>query len=158
VCGEKTTELEVSIRAGLGSMTEERLSALLVHNGAEHFRPLESALESQSVYTRRAATCGEALLILRGLHPPQLVFTDTILADGNWACVLRMAAGAPTPVNVIVVARLVDTNLYLEALQEGAFDLITPPFVASDVAHVVRSAASNVVRRREKEGQGASWS
>ncbi len=139
-------------------MTEEGLSALLVHSGAEHFAALESALVSQSIHTRRAATCAEALVIVRGPDPPDLVFTDTILADGNWACVLRMAAGAPAAVNVIIVARLVDTKLYLEALQEGAFDLITPPFVASELAYVVRSAASNVLGRREQHQRGASAS
>ena len=122
-------------------MRKPGLSALLVHSEAEHFPPLESALASQSIHVRRAATCGEALVILHG-----------------WVHILRLATGVPTAVNVIVVARLEDTKLYLEALQEGAFDLITPPFVASDVAHVVRSAVGNVLGRRGKHSQAASRS
>ncbi len=139
-------------------MTEEGLSALLVHSGAEYFGALESALANQSIRTRRATTCGEALVILHGPDPPHLVFTDTKLADGSWLHVLRLADGAPVTINVIIVARLVDTRLYLEALQEGAFDLITPPFVASDLAHVVRAAASNVLGRRGQHQRATSAS
>jgi DNA-binding NtrC family response regulator len=139
-------------------MRKPGLSALLVHSEAEHFPSLESALASQSIHIRRAATCGEALVILHGPDPPDVVFTDTTLMDGGWVHILRLATGVPTAVNVIVVARLEDTKLYLEALQEGAFDLITPPFVASDLAHVVRSAVGNVVGRKGKHRQAASRS
>ena len=131
-------------------MTEEMLSALLVYTEAEHFPALETALMTQALRLRRAATCGEAWLALRGLDPPHLVFTDTRLADGSWADVLRGAAGVPTSVKVIVVGRSLDTGLYLDALEEGAFDLILPPFVASDLAHIVRLAGSDVLLRRAK--------
>lgn len=129
-------------------MAKEALSALLVFTEADQVATLETALMTQSIHTRRATTCTEALIVLHGPHPPHLVFTDSRLADGDWADVLRSAARIPAAVNVIVVPRVLDTRLYLEALQEGAFDLITPPFVASDLAHVVRIAADDVLRRR----------
>jgi FixJ family two-component response regulator len=42
----------------------------------------------------------------------------------------------------------VDTRFYVEAIQTGAFDFLAPPFVATDLAYVVRSALDNVVARR----------
>jgi len=49
---------------------------------------------------------------------------------------------------VIVVARVVDTGLFLETIETGAFDFIAPPFVATDLEYVVRSALDNVAAWR----------
>ena len=62
---------------------------------------------------------------------------------------MLLAGRASQPVNVIVVTRVMDTKLYLEALEGGAFDFIVPPFASLDLAHVVRCAADNVQARRE---------
>jgi FixJ family two-component response regulator len=77
-----------------------------------------------------------------------LVFTDPQLPDGTWADIVVMAEKAKLPVNVIVVARLVDTRFYVEAIETGAFDFLAPPFNATDLAYVVRSALDNVAARR----------
>jgi DNA-binding NtrC family response regulator len=130
----------------------ERLSALLIHQQPEPLRSLRLALERQGVETARARSCQEAWRILSGADPPHLVFTDRALADGLWTDVLALAARAPRPVNVIVVARLVDTRLYVEAIEAGAFDFLAPPFTTADLAHVVRCAADNVLGRREAQG------
>jgi len=45
-----------------------------------------------------------------------------------------------SPRAVIVVNRWDDIRQYLAALEEGAFDFIAPPFLASDVSWVLRSA------------------
>jgi DNA-binding NtrC family response regulator len=131
----------------------KRVSALLVHQVPEPLRSLRLALERQGVETARARNCQEARRILSGANPPHLVFTDTALPDGLWADVLALAAQAVRPINVIVVARLVDTRVYLEAIEAGAFDFLAPPFAPADLAHVVRSAADNVLRRREAQGR-----
>ena len=52
--------------------------------------------------------------------------------------------------NVIVVARVVDTRFYVEAIETGAFDFLAPPFTATDLAYVVRSALDNVTARRTR--------
>jgi DNA-binding NtrC family response regulator len=126
----------------------EMVSALLVNDREETFSPLKPILESQCIVTREARTCGEALLSLWGKRPPHLVFTDVQLADGNWRDVISLADKCPLPINIVVISRQLDMNLYIEAMERGAFDFITPPFEAPDVAHVVRCAAQNVLRRR----------
>jgi two-component system response regulator PilR (NtrC family) len=82
-----------------------------------------------------------------------LVFTDLDLPDGNWPDIVRLAKGAAEPVNVIVVSRLVDIPLYIRAIEQGAFDYITPPFEPADLAYIIRCAASNVLLRREIEAR-----
>jgi FixJ family two-component response regulator len=71
------------------------------------------------------------------------------LPDGTWADLLSLAREARQPVNVVVVSRVDDVGLYLETMQQGAFDFISAPFPASDLAHVVQCASTDVSRRRQ---------
>jgi len=126
----------------------ERITALFVHQNSETLATLEGALEDQGMRVTRAESRAQAQRMLGGLNPAPLVFTDTQLPDGTWADILAEAEKAAQPVNVIVVARVVDTHFYLEAIETGAFDFLAPPFMAADLAYVVRSALDHVVARR----------
>ncbi len=134
---------------------KEAASALFVHHESEPLRTLEKALEGQSVKVCHASNCQEASRLLQDSNPPYLVFTDTTLLDGTWADVLGLAGKAPATVNVIVVAHFPDMRLYVEVIQNGAFDFLAPPFVPSDLAHVVRCALENVVSRRHGQAHAA---
>lgn len=96
-----------------------------------------------------AQSCADASLLLAGVNPPELVLTGTRLADGTWEDVVRLAEQSAAPVNVIVVSPVVDVRLYVEALEKGAFDFITPPYERQELSHVVRSAAGNAASRRD---------
>lgn len=126
----------------------EKITALLVHQNSETLTLLKGALERQGMHTLHSDSHAQAKRMLGGLNPAPLVFTDTQLPDGTWADILAVAEKAAQPVNVIVVARIVDTRFYVEAIGAGAFDFLAPPFVATDLAYVVRSALDNVVARR----------
>jgi DNA-binding NtrC family response regulator len=125
------------------------ISALVVSAQGEHSHELERALSSQAIQSLRASSCLEARGFLQKAKPPHLLFTDTMLPDGTWADLLTLARQASLPVDVIVVSRLDDVGLYLETMQQGAFDFISAPFPASDLAHVVECASSDVSRRRQ---------
>ena len=129
---------------------EEKIKALLVQARPGPFDALRLALEEQSMEIRTAQNCGEAALALWSDRPPHLVFTDVQLADGNWADLLTLAAKASAPVNVIVVAPLVDVSFYVQAIERGAFDFIVPPLAAPELLHVVRIAAENALARRRE--------
>jgi DNA-binding NtrC family response regulator len=126
----------------------DRITALLVHQNSETLAILRGALERQGMRILQAESRAAAKRMLSGLNPAPLVFTDTHLPDGTWADILAVAENAKRPVNVIVVARLVDTRFYVEAIETGAFDFIAPPFNATDLAYVVRSAVDNIAARR----------
>jgi DNA-binding NtrC family response regulator len=126
----------------------ERITALLVHHNSETLAMLKGALERQGMHVMHAESRAQAKRLLGGLNPVPLVFTDTQLPDGTWADILAVAEKAAQPVNVIVVARVVDTRFYVQAIETGAFDFLAPPFMATDLAYVVRSAFDNVVARR----------
>ncbi len=126
----------------------EMNAALLVHQNSETLRALQYALESQGVRVSQAGSRAEAKRMLGGSNPAPLVFTDPQLPDGTWADILSVAEKALLPVNVIVVSRLVDTRFYVQVIEAGAYDFITPPFNATDLAYVLRSAVDNVIARR----------
>jgi DNA-binding NtrC family response regulator len=134
----------------------ERITALLVHHNSETLAMLKGALERQGMRVIHAESRAQAKRLLGGRSPAPLVFTDTQLPDGTWADILAVAEKAAQPVNVIVVARVVDTRFYVEAIETGAFDFLAPPFVAIDLAYVVRSALDNVVARRTARPHTAS--
>jgi DNA-binding NtrC family response regulator len=134
---------------------KEACLVLFVHDESEPLIALEKALEGQPMHVCHARNCREALGLLVNSKPPHLVFTDTTLPDGTWVDVLALAAKALAPVNVIVVARWVDIRLYVEVIDCGAFDFLVPPFVPSDLAHVVRCAVENIASRRHGQLRAA---
>jgi DNA-binding NtrC family response regulator len=129
----------------------EEIKAILLHNRRDALCTLRPALESQGVKTLPARNCAEAMRLLQNSDPPPLLFTDTQLPDGNWADAIRIAQKSAEPVNVIVVSRVVDVRLYVEAVHAGAFDFISPPFEPTELAHVVRCAVANVEARRHQK-------
>ena len=128
---------------------QEKVLALVVHDGPRSLRALKAALERESVQIYEAQTRKETARWLEGLNPPHLVFTDTALSDGTWSDILRMAQEARDPVDVIVVSSQIDDKLYVDVIQYGAFDFITPALTAPDLQHVVRCAVWNARSRRE---------
>jgi DNA-binding NtrC family response regulator len=127
----------------------EQILVLLIHNEPDPARSLKRALELQSVHVIEARSLREARNILKGDSPPHLIFTDPKLSDGIWADVFTLAAKAPLAADVIVVSRVVDTRLYVETLEAGAIDFVTPPFREADLKHVLRCATAHVLARRE---------
>lgn len=127
-------------------MTET--TAVLVYHNSETLTTLKGALERLGIHIVHAESRAHAKRILGGLAPPPLVFTEPQLPDGSWSDVLSLAEKAKQPVNVIVVARIVDTRFYVEVIETGAFDFLAPPFNAQDLAYVVRGALNNAAARR----------
>ncbi len=157
ICGADELDLrrrEGSVAGGAWKAAvpmTERISVLLVHHHGAHMAPLEASLVDQSMEILRAQNCPEAARILAGPVPPHLVFVDAALPDASWADVIALSRKASVPVNVIVVARLVDTRFYVEVIEAGAYDFIAPPFRPNDLAHVLRCAIQNVIERREAQ-------
>jgi DNA-binding NtrC family response regulator len=118
----------------------EQISALLVHGQDEACQALSGILKSLSVEVVHAHNCREASLFFNGQSAIDMVFTGIDLPDGSWADVLGLAQKSKCYLPVIAVSQTVDIELYLGTLGEGAFDFIAPPFLTSDLAHIIRSA------------------
>lgn len=118
----------------------ESIHAVVVHSQSERFNGLKGALDGLGITTHRARTCKEASFLLKDSNYAELVFTDTSLPDGTWLDVLKLAERSTDYLPVIVMSREANVDLYLNVLDEGAFGFITPPFLAGELAHIIRSA------------------
>ena len=118
----------------------EQINALVVHAKDECYHDLTRLLASLSIKVIHAQSCRQAAVHLKREGAIDLVFAGTSLQDGGWADVLRLAQQARSYIPVIVVSRMLDVAVYLDSLGRGAFDFLTPPFVTSDLAHIIRSA------------------
>jgi DNA-binding NtrC family response regulator len=132
------------------STSTATLSALLVHDCEERFLILNSVMEGLSLQVHRARRCREAGRELAEVPPPHLVLTDTVLPDGNWMDVLDLAAKAHETVSVIVVSPVADVGLYLDVMEQGAFDFITDSVSVLEAVHVIRCAAEHALEFRQQ--------
>lgn len=115
-------------------------TVLMVSAAGEIDLSLRKVLNDAGMHVRVARSCAEALSVLASPSPPAIVFCEASLPDGDWGDILAFASGESTNVPVIIVSRVVDINLYINALEEGAADFIVPPFYRQDLSHVVSCA------------------
>ncbi len=112
---------------------------LLVRDGASHWSELRALLEAQSLSVIEVGELRQAEEQLKSCHPPQLMFTAVLLADGDWKRVLLLAKKAGVP--LIVVSGRLDMGFSLDVLRRGVFDFMVPPFDRDDIRYVVRNAS-----------------
>jgi len=89
-----------------------------------------------------ACTVGEAHASL-ALRPISLTFCEDRLPGGGYGELLRETALSGSHVPLVVVSALGDAEQYVEAMDQGALDYITPPYRRADIESIVN-------RRQEK--------
>jgi DNA-binding NtrC family response regulator len=67
--------------------------------------------------------------------------TDHRLPDGDWTSILALAQGETPAAKVVVCSRLADEDLWLRALEAGAFDVLAEPYRPQEVQRVIVRAA-----------------
>jgi DNA-binding NtrC family response regulator len=86
-----------------------------------------------------ARSCAEAISFLDA-KPISVVVSEENLADGTWRDLLAHCAALGNPPRLIVASYLADDRLWAEALNLGAYDVLTMPFRAEEVFHSVSLA------------------
>jgi CheY-like chemotaxis protein len=74
-------------------------------------------------------------------HPIQVVIAATDVPDWNWRRVLHDLRGLERPPQLIVASRNADDRLWAEALNVGAYDVLSQPFERTEVERAVASAS-----------------
>ncbi|MGH9431644.1 MAG: hypothetical protein ACRD3T_08885 [Terriglobia bacterium] len=116
---------------------------LMAYDDSEPARGLEWLLRSLGVLTTRTRSCNETQSQLSQSSLPHAIFAAPRLPDGGWSDLLRSAHEISSSLPVIVVGSQPDVKLYLDVVESGAFDFVAPPYVASDLHHVLESVALN---------------
>ena len=70
----------------------------------------------------------------------RVIIVDADLLDGTWRDFLSLGKSVSDSPLVIVASGLADDRLWAEALNVGAYDVLTKPFRASEVFHSVSLA------------------
>lgn len=131
------------------------MTALLVRGERESWGRLIEVIEAQGILTLQVPTSREAIRLLRLPDPPELVFAATVLPDGRWSDLLAAALERNEAPSFVVVSPQPDTDLYSQAIQSGAFDFISPPFVSPDLEYIVKSAVWHATSRQMPHPQAA---
>ena len=123
------------------------VAALVVTSHPAEIASLVTGLERLAVTVKLAGSVAEANSLLSSPEPPELIWSEVTLPDGSWRDLLARTQSSSHPANVIVVSRQADVGLYVETINQGAFDFVVTPITLADLAYVFRSAAENVLRR-----------
>ena len=105
----------------------------------EHWEPIcaSTVKDGQELFATRKVT---------------LVFCDRQLSDGTYRDVLKAMRSLNTNIPLVVTSRVADWDEYVEALHEGAFDLIVSPCTPSDVTWVTRQVQHENKKRPARIG------
>jgi hypothetical protein len=68
------------------------------------------------------------------------LLADTSIQSGNWQDALRLATRMPRRTALVLVSRLPDERLWLDALECGVYDLILEPLRADELRRVLTNA------------------
>jgi two-component system, NtrC family, nitrogen regulation response regulator NtrX len=94
----------------------------------------------QEGWTLRVASSLDSASAHLACGVPTVVITERDLATGSWKDVLDWIQGLPHAPLVIVISRLADCQLWSEALNLGAYDVLAKPLNQSEVLRVLNSA------------------
>jgi len=75
-----------------------------------------------------------------------VVLTEAALPDGMWLDVMHLVRESPREMPVVVTDPQADDRLWTEALNLGAYDLLTQPFYEPEVRRIMHNACVAEVR------------
>jgi DNA-binding NtrC family response regulator len=107
-------------------------------------RKLSLMLQALPVALEHARTLAQARARFRNTDY-EVVLTESAFPGGTWLDVLHLVREAPREVRVVVTDPQADARFWAEALNLGAFDLITQPFDEYEVRRIVQNACARVI-------------
>ena len=121
---------------------------LVVSSELENRRALNGILHKEGYETISASRVSECQEALQNQNV-SLIFCDRRLSDGTYRDVVAATRASSPQARIVVTSRLADWDEYLDALHNGAFDLIASPCQPTDVLWAIVQA-----RRETHERSG----
>jgi two-component system KDP operon response regulator KdpE len=130
-------------------MSAERTRILVVDDEREIRRILAASLAGHGYEVREAAT-GQEGVSQAALHQPDLVVLDLGLPDMDGVEVVRrLREWTQTPIIILSVRE--DEDDKIEALDAGADDYVTKPFIMGELLARVRVALRRAAKEEDEE-------
>jgi len=118
-----------------------RSRILFISGRHDDARQLSRMLGSLPVALEHVETYQQARAILQHCDYDVLL-TEAVLPDATWLDVLHLAREIPGDLEVIVTDPQADARFWAEALNLGAYDLLSQPFYAPEVRRILSNACS----------------
>ena len=117
---------------------------LFVSGHREDAPRLSQMLHALPLAVEHADTVQQARTKLRQ-RDYSVVLTEAALPDGNWLDVLHATRESPREAELIVTDPQADARFWSEALNLGAYDLLTQPFYEPEVRRILFNACAHLV-------------
>ncbi|HKW31902.1 MAG TPA: hypothetical protein VJN92_02780 [Candidatus Acidoferrum sp.] len=118
---------------------DKSVPILVVSSEFRNCNALRDILSREGRKTIYASTVGECQKVLANQNF-DIVFCEPRLTDGTYRDILTLTRSRGQSVRLVVTSRLADWDEYLEALDNGAFDLISSPSPTADIVRVLNQA------------------
>ena len=118
---------------------ENPIPILVVSSESKNRLALMEILDREGWKTICASTASECKEVFYN-HKIHVVFCERGLSDGTYRDLLAMTRSQGRSLCLVVTSHLADWDEYLEALNDGAFDLIASPSQTTDVVRVLNQA------------------
>lgn len=116
-------------------------------------------LDSANVRLHRAGSLQQADLLLSD-GDALVLLTEAEFPGGSWRDALAMRARRHRNVALVVTATSADERLWLDVIEQGAYDLILKPFAAEEMLRILANADA-CARMRASTGKvrtaGLGW-
>ena len=116
-----------------------RRSILFISPSADDVSTVSQMLDGMAISCENVSTLNRARQKLEG-EAFGVVLTEASLPDGNWADVVRLAGQTKRGPAVVVTDELADTRFWLDALELGAYDVLSKPFYRDEVQWTLANA------------------
>ena len=118
-----------------------RSRILFISGRVEDARRLSRMLHALPLAVEHVGSLQQARTLLQ-LGEYDVILTEAELPDGKWLDVLDLAREVAHGVEVIVTDSQADARFWAEALNLGAYDLLTQPFYEPEVRRILHNACS----------------
>jgi DNA-binding NtrC family response regulator len=118
----------------LGPEEGAAITVLAVGLSQGDFGSLKAIFSHSRWRLYQATSYAEAISFL-DLYFIPVVICEENLPDGTWRDLLAHGPSLPNPRKLIVASHFADGRLWAEALNLGAYDVLTMPFRAAEVFH-----------------------
>jgi DNA-binding response OmpR family regulator len=116
------------------------IRVLFVTGIEEDQSALDRMLPPPKWIVNKSLTLASGLAQLHKRAPPPLVLCDRDLFPGSWKEMLHGIKRMSNPPLLVVTSRLADEQLWAEALNLGAYDVLAKPFEVTEVNRVLSLA------------------
>lgn len=127
------------------------MARILIIDDEQNMRRILTLILQEAGHTVLEASGVTTALSLLATKPFDLVISDKKMPDGDGFDVLKFCRENEPSLPVVILTALATVELAVEAMQAGAFDFISKPFIPEVVTAVARRATERTQLLRENE-------